>query len=150
MANVIIVKWSILSTYLLTYLLTCLFTYLLQPTYYNLPTHPPTSLPTYLPIGHPPIGLPTHLPPYLLTYLSTHPSTTTYYTFLPTSYNIPNYVPNSLVMMCWNKHVKLKTWQMLNTFWWCGPLVKDLVYIGEDKSSIPNTCNICIRLGGLK
>jgi hypothetical protein len=89
MANVIVVKWGILPTYLPysttflpTYLLTYLRIYLLtiiyQPsylrTYYNLPTYLPTFVftyllqptylpthpPTYLPIQH--IHLPTHTP----------------------------------------------------------------------------------------
>jgi hypothetical protein len=132
-----------LLTFVFTYLLQPinLFTYLLQPTHtpnhicfiyilqlIHLPTHPPTYLHiiTYLPT-HPPIvpidylatHPPTSLPTYLFTYPPAHP---------PTSYNIPTYVLHSFIMMCWNKYVKYKTWQKLHTFWWCGPLVKKMVY----------------------
>ncbi len=74
MANVIIIKWGILPTYL-PYFTTFLPTYL--PTY--LPTtYQPTYLHTQLPTHLPPylfIYLSTHLPPYLFTYLPTHPPT---------------------------------------------------------------------------
>jgi hypothetical protein len=113
MIDVIIVKWGILFTYL-PYLTTFLPNYL--PTYYNLPTHPPiylatdplTSLFIYLPATRLSAYPSTHLLiTYLPTYLPNHP---------PTSYNISTYVFHSFVMMCQNKHVKYKIWQMLNTF----------------------------------
>jgi hypothetical protein len=63
----------------------------------------------------------------IITYLPNKPTphlpTTTY---LPT--HPPTYVHHNFVIMCQNKQVKSKIWQKLNTFWWCGPLVKDLVY----------------------
>jgi len=101
MANVIIIKWGILLTYL-PYSTTFVPIYL--PTYYNLFTYPPTHLPIGLSTSPPinyylPIYLttnpPTSLPTYLLTYPPTHLPPTTY---LPTYF--------SFVMMCRNKHVK--------------------------------------------
>jgi hypothetical protein len=109
------------------------------PTY--LPTHPPKST-TYLHI-HPPITylhinyLPTYPPrctTYLhihppITYLPTHPPRCTTYLPIhpPIFYNLPTFIPHSLVVKCQNKHVKLKLIEVVN-LWWCGPLVKDLVY----------------------
>jgi hypothetical protein len=113
MANVIIVKWGILSTYLpyfTTFLPSYLPTYLL--TYW--PTYPPTYLLVYWPT-HPPTHphvliittyLPSYPPTYLPKYLFTYHLPTYWLIHPPTSYNIPTYIPQNLVTMCWNKHMK--------------------------------------------
>jgi hypothetical protein len=66
------------------------------PTYQNvLPSYQPTHLPrcsTYR-CTHPLAYLLTHPPTYLPTYLPTHP---------PISYNLPTFIPRSLVVMCQN------------------------------------------------
>jgi hypothetical protein len=110
-----------LPTYLLqhTYLPTHPLTYLLYPTY--LSTQSSTHLLTTIALTRPPTLL------LELTYLPTyHPSThlSTYYN-LPT--HPPTYVPHSLVVMCQNKDVKFVLTKV-EYLWWCGPLVKDLVY----------------------
>jgi hypothetical protein len=55
MANVIIVQWGILPTYLLTYYNVPIYlpTNLLTTTYLLQPTHQPTNPPTYLSIYRP-------------------------------------------------------------------------------------------------
>jgi hypothetical protein len=119
-------------TYIPTYFLT-------QP-----PTHPSTYLPTYLLIYLPTTYLltepliylltyflnanqPTHDPPtYLLTHQPTH--LLTYLLFISYLLQLTYLLPNILQLVyylfhnhvvIWNKHVKLKTWQNLNTFWCC-------------------------------
>jgi hypothetical protein len=100
------------NTYLFTYLPTHLhgcITYLLTHTHTHTYLH--TCI-TYLHI-HPLAYLLTHLPTYPPTRLLTY---------------LPTFILHSLVAKCWNEYVKLKNWQKLNTFWWCGPLVNNFVY----------------------
>jgi len=85
MANVIVVKWGILPTYL-PYFTTFL------PTYLPTTTYQPLYLPTYY-------NLPTFLFTFLLTYLLQHVNlciyllTTTYQpSCLPTYYNLPTFL----------------------------------------------------------
>jgi hypothetical protein len=115
---------------------------------------PPTYIPTYLPT-HPPTYFhthsSTHLPfttyplIYLLTYLFLISYLLQHIYLLPTILQLAYYLPHSLVMI-WNKHVKYKTWQKLDTFWWCNPLVKTWFIIV--KGLIPSICNLCAFLKG--
>jgi hypothetical protein len=73
-------------------------------------THPPIHLLIY-PFAH----LPTYLPTFYFLFFITY-SLATYH---PTTC----YLPHNLVGI-WNKHVKLKTWSKLDTFWCCSPLVR--------------------------
>jgi hypothetical protein len=129
-----------LPTYsnILIYLPTHWPTYYNQPTYLSthpficllqsyLPVHPPSyyNLPTYPPI-HPSIYLlqPTY---HSSTYLLIDPPTHLLITYYNLPIHPPTYVPHSLVVMCQNKYVKFVLTKVEH-LWWCGPLVKDLVY----------------------
>ncbi len=120
------------------------------PTY--LPIYLPTNPPTYLPT-HPPTYLHTHSPTYLpfttcpLIYLLTYLFLTSYLLqhiyLLLTILQLVYYLPHSLLMI-WNKHVKYKTWQKLDSFQWCNPLVR--IWFTIVKGLIFNTCNLCTFL----
>jgi len=101
--------------------------------YHYLPTYPHTYLHTFIMYLH------IHLLTYIYTYyLHTHLLINLPTHHLPISYNLPIFILHSLVVMCQNKHMKWKNWQMLNTFQWCDPLLNIWFIIGVVKSSTPN------------